>query len=110
MKEARLEAVAILSGSVPKKRNTPLTEARDEFLTDCRRRLRSTTAERYYYALKSIDLRNTSIDDPTTVKCLKAFYNWCIDNEITDHNPFARKKVKFAVRDRLLTDEEITAK
>lgn len=109
VKDARLEAVAVLSGPAPKKRNTPLPEARDAFLEDCRRRLRPATAERYHYALKDIDLTDTSISDATTVKCLKAFYNWCIDHDITDHNPFARKKVKFAVRDRLLSDEEIAA-
>ncbi len=109
VKDARLEAAALLSGPAPKKRNTPLEEARDAFLTDCRRRLRPTTSERYYYALKDIDLADTRISDPTTVKCLKAFYNWCIDHDITDRNPFARKKVKFAVRDRLLSDKEIAA-
>ena len=107
VKDARLEAASILSGPAPKKRNTPLPEARDAFLVDCRRRLRPATAERYYYALKDIDLNDTSIRDATTVKCLKAFYNWCIDHDVTDHNPFARRRVKFAVRDRLLSDEEI---
>ena len=109
VKEARLEASAIMSDPAPKKRNTSLDEARDAFLADCRRRLRPTTAERYYYGLKDIDLTDTSISEPTTVKCLKAFYNWCIEHEILDRNPFAHRKVKFVARDRLLSDEEIAA-
>ena len=68
VKDARLEAAAVLSGPAPKKHNTPLTEARDAFIADCRRRLRPATAERYYYALKDIDLADTGINDPTTVQ------------------------------------------
>lgn len=109
VKDARLEAASILSGPVPRQRNTPWPEAKEAFLKDCRRRLRPATSERYYYALKDVDVTDTSITDATTVKCLKAFYNWCIDHDITDRNPFARRKVKFAARDRLLTDDEIAA-
>ncbi|MEM8751697.1 MAG: integrase family protein, partial [Pseudomonadota bacterium] len=109
VKEARLEASALISDPPPKKPQISLEEARDTFLDDCRRRLRPSTAERYYYGLKDIDLADTKIADPTTVKCLKAFYNWCIEHELLDRNPFARRKIKFRTRDRLLTDDEIAA-
>lgn len=109
VKDARLEASALISDPLPKKPQISLEEARDTFLDDCRRRLRPSTAERYYYGLKDIDLKDTKISDPTTVKCLKAFYNWCIEHELLDHNPFARRRVKFETRDRLLSDDEIAA-
>ena len=109
VKEARLAASAIMSDPAPRKRHTSLPEARDAFLADCRRRHRPSTATRYHYALKDIDLTDTSVTDPTTLKCLKAFYNWCIQHEITDRNPFAHRKVKFDARDRLLSDDEVAA-
>ena len=109
VREARLEASLLISNPTPKKQQISLEDARDAFLDDCRRRLRPATAERYYYGLKSIDLADTKISDPTTIKCLKAFYNWCIDHELLDRNPFARRKVKFEARDRLLSDDEISA-
>ncbi len=109
VKEARLTAASVMSDPTPKKRHTSLPEARDAFLADCRRRLRPSTANRYYYALKDIDLTDTSVVDPTTLKCLKAFHNWCIQQGVSDRNPFAHRKVRFEARDRLLSDDEVTA-
>lgn len=114
LKEARQAARQVLA-SPPTMRRTPtFFEARDTFLADCRTRLRPATVERYYYALKGIkdtklDSVSTEIDEPNQIKALKALFNWCIDRGITDRNPFVRRKVRFAVRDRLLTDDEITA-
>ncbi len=89
-------------------------ETRDRFLTECRERLRPTTVDRYYYSLKDLPdtkLENvsTDINEPNKLKALKVFFNWCVDHGITDRNPFQRRKVRFGVRDRLLTDEEIAA-
>lgn len=109
VKEARLAAASVMSDPTPRKRHTSLPEARDAFLVDCSRRLRPSTASRYYYALKDIDLTDTSITDPTTLKCLKAFHNWCIQQGVSERNPFAHRKVRFEARDRLLSDDEVTA-
>lgn len=96
------------------RRQWRILEARDAFLADCSTRLRPSTVERYRYALAGltdgpIDDIDTTVSDPNTVKALKAMYNWCIDERLTDRNPFIRRKVRFATRDRLLTDEEIVA-
>ncbi len=49
------------------------------------------------------------VTDPTTLKCLKAFHNWCIQQGVSERNPFAHRKVRFEARDRLLSDDEVTA-
>ena len=114
LKDARQAAKQFLV-SPPTGRTSPsFHEVRDRFLSDCRSRLRPATVERYHYALKDIpnnklDELSTNLDDPNQLKALKALFNWCIDRGITDRNPFIRRKVKFAVRDRLLTDDEIAA-
>ena len=107
LKDARREAYGILH-TPPAKRTMTDAEALDAFLKDAKARLRRSTSERYRFALmphmKRIDLTTS---EPNEVKALKVFFNWCIDRGIRDANPIARRKVKFAVRDRLLTDEEI---
>ena len=114
LKKARQAARELLARP-PKIRRAPtFFEARDAFLADCQTRLRPTTVERYHYALKGIEDTNldtvsTDIDEPNQIKALKALFNWCIDRSITDRNPFIRRKIRFAVRDRLLTDDEIAA-
>jgi len=114
LREARSQAKVILATPTKKNRHMSFSEARDAFLADCAQRLRKSTADRYYFALKditahSLDTVSTDFTDPTQLKSLKAFYNWCIDRELTDRNPFARRKVIFDQRDRLLSDEEIAA-
>lgn len=114
LKDARLAAKQLLI-SPPLVPTSPSFHAvRDRFLADCHSRLRPSTIERYHYALKEIPDRKldklpTEIDDPNQLKALKALFNWCIDRNITDRNPYIRRKVRFAVRDRLLTDDEIVA-
>ena len=112
LKDARLAARQFLA-TPPVVRTSPkFSEVRERFLADCRQRLRPATVERYHYALKDIpdtklDKLSTNLTDPNQIKALKALFNWCIDHGFYDRNPFIRRKVKFAVRDRLLTDEEI---
>ena len=114
LKDAR-QAARELMASPPTITTAPtFQEARHAFLADCRIRLRPSTVERYHYALKGIentklDRIKTNIDDPNQIKALKAMFNWCIDRGMIDRNPFVRRKVRFAVRDRLLTDDEIAA-
>lgn len=114
LKEARQEAKAILVAPPPKKRATGLLAARTAFLDDCQARLRPSTVERYRYALANLpnvtlDEVPTAVSDPNQLKALKALFYWCIEQQLTDRNPFIRRKVVFNTRDRLLTDEEIAA-
>ncbi len=114
LKDAR-QAARLLLAAPPVVRTSPkFGEVRDRFLADCRMRLRPSTVERYHYALKDVDdvkldKLSTNITDPNQIKALKALFNWCIDHGYYDRNPFIRRKVVFAVRDRLLSDEEIAA-
>ena len=114
LKDARLAARQLLAAP-PKVRVSPkFGEMRERFLADCRLRLRPSTVERYHYALKDVpdtklDKLSTNISDPNQIKALKAFFNWCIDHGFYDRNPFIRRKVRFNVRDRLLSDEEAAA-
>ena len=112
LKDARQAARLILAKPPVVRRSVSFKEARDEFLNDCRSRLRKSTADRYRFALKeisasSLDSVSLDITDATKLKSLKVFYNWCIDRGLTDKNPFARRKVTYGQRDRVLTDEEV---
>jgi integrase len=114
LKEARQEAKGILVAPPPKKRSQSFLEAQEAFLADCKTRLRPSTVDRYKFALKTITADTladvpTTVTDPTILKTLKVFFNWCIDQELTDRNPFLRKKVVFVSRDRVLTDAELKA-
>ena len=114
LRDARKAAMALLVSPPQVKRTMKVGEARDLFLADCRKRLRPSTTDRYHYALKDLpdtklEAVSTDCTDPTELKVRKAFFNWCFDRQYIDHNPFARRKVKFGERDRLLTDEELKA-
>jgi integrase len=114
LKDARQAARLILAKPPVVRRSVTFKEARDEFLDDCRSRLRKSTADRYYFALKDIaasNLDSVSLDitDATQLKSLKVFYNWCMDRGLTDTNPFARRRITYGQRDRVLTDEEVKA-
>jgi integrase len=113
LKDARQAARQILAKPPTIQRSVSFSQARDAYLADCAIRLRKSTSDRYYFALKdirasSLDKIDPNITDPTTLKALKSFYNWCIDHNLTDRNPFIRRKVIFPIRERLLTDEEIS--
>ena len=114
LREARQAARMILASPQTVKRSVSFPEARQAFLDDCHTRLRKSTADRYFYALKdiqatSLDSVTVDVSDPTQLKSLKVFYNWCIDRELTDRNPFARRKVVFDQRDRVLSDDEVAS-
>jgi len=114
LKDARQTAKKMLANPATTPRSVSLSDAREAFLDDCANRLRQSTTDRYFYALK--DLPSTSLDkvsldttDATQLKSLKVFYNWCIDHGLTDTNPFVRRKVIFNQRDRVLSDDEVVA-
>jgi integrase len=110
LRDARKSAYAILAKPPPKSAATSDLELIDAFLDDCEARLKPSTATRYRYALahhrEKINLETTSPDE---LKALKAFFNWCIHRGYRDSNPLARKRVRFSVRERLLSDEEVSA-
>ncbi len=109
LKDARQSAREILA-KPPEVSAQSDADALTAFLEDCAERLRPSTVERYTFALaahrETIDL---TTNNPNELKALKVFYNWCIDHGIRDRNPLIRRKVVFAVRDRLLTDKEVKA-
>jgi integrase len=114
LKDARQTARQFLVAPAAPRSEPLFAEVRDQFLSDCRSRLRPTTVERYFYALKDtpnvkLGSLSTDVSDPNQLKALKALFNWCIDHGHYDRNPFIRRKVKFSVRDRLLSDDEISA-
>lgn len=89
-------------------------EVRARFLADGRQRLRPSTVERYHFALTDfpdvgLEKVSTEINDPNQIKTLKAMFNWAIEHGLADTDPFLRRLVQFAVRDRLITDEEAAA-
>jgi integrase len=114
LKDARKAAKAILLQPPMKSRSVSFSEARKSFVADCTQRLRKSTADRYFFALKDIQATtlegiDLNVTDPTQLKSLKVFYNWCMDRELTDRNPFARRKVIFDERDRVLSDAEVVS-
>lgn len=114
LKDARQAARQLLAAPPVVRVSPKFGEMRERFLADSRTRLRPTTVERYQYALRGVqdsklDAISTDITDPNEIKALKALFNWCIDHGFYDRNPFIRRKVRFNVRDRLLTDDEIAA-
>lgn len=110
LREARQEAKAMQVSYQPQPNQLSIPELITAYLDDCRTRLRSSTVERYEFALaphrNKVDLTTS---DPNEVKALKAFYNWCLDRDLVDRNPLARRRVTFNTRDRVLTDNEVAA-
>lgn len=94
-----------------------LNETRSNFLAECQNRLRQSTVTQYTTHLTQIDkekltdIKRNDIDinNPYAVASWKAFFNWCIQNELIDKNPFQFLKAKTNKRERVLFDEEIKA-
>ncbi len=94
-----------------------LNDARLNFLTECKNRLRSSTIKQYTQHLNNLskekltDIKRNDIDinNPYAVASWKVFFNWCIQNELIDRNPFQFIKAKTNKRERVLLDEEIRA-
>jgi integrase len=112
LKDARKAALAILDAPATKSVPQSTTASIRAFLDDCQARLRPSTVERYRFALRTVpdaplDTYKPTTNDPNELKALKAFYNWCIDHELTERNPVARRTVVFNQRDRVLTDTEV---
>ena len=113
LREARRDASRLLGRDLPKKKLTSYPEACESFLNHCRElNLAQGTIDNYKFSLAAVDattVENIPLDVtyPNYVKALKVFLNWCLDQEIIEKNPYARRKVKYNQRDRVLTDEEL---
>lgn len=120
LKDARTRAKAVQVGEADPDTQNPsegLEAAKRTFLADCRVRLRPNTYRAYERYLSTVtadqlsDINRKSIDTnhPEMTAAWKAFFNWCIANELTTHNPFTGLRTKSNARDRVLTDDEIRA-
>lgn len=113
LRDARAIAKQFLATPPPiMKPVVTFNEARAWFLEDCERRLRPASVERYRYSLRAVNARNLdaipkNLSDPHQISALKAFFNWCIDRDLCEHNPYARRKAIMRQRDRVLTDAEV---
>lgn len=115
LKSARIEAQKFQLTKTSRPDLKLLSEAREAYLDECHGRLRSKTYSQYATYLQLIDKRYLSdikrsdidITHPHTVATWKAFFNWCVLNEIADRNPFASIKAKNGSRSRTLSDEEL---
>ena len=117
LSEARNVAKLHLYNKNPAKRQICFNEARSKFLSECQNRLRASTIKQYRFHLDRLnkenldDIKRNDIDinNPYAVASWKAFFNWCIQAEYTDRNPFQFIKANTSKRERVLTDEEIRA-
>lgn len=103
LKDARKEASAILDDPKPKKRSMDRFELQEAFLDHCQTVLRASTTRRYRAALKK-----TVPKSPQEIAAFKAMYNWGVRMAFVDENPYRHHQAKFPVRERLLSDGEIS--
>lgn len=115
LKAARQEAKLVLA-SKPRKQDLKGTEETiSAFLEDASDRLRHNTLREYRRhldkapdkLLADVTRRDIDLCDPQAIKSWKAFFNWCMRNDITDRNPFQHIPVVFGERSRVLTDSEL---
>ena len=115
LRVARAEAKLVLAAK-PRLRTLKGTrETISAFLEDASERLRNNTLREYRRhldkapdkQLTDITRRDIDLSDPQAIKTWKAFFNWCMRNEITDRNPFQYIPVVFGERSRVLTNDEL---
>jgi integrase len=116
LKTARRAAIEYIASDTPQKRLNSLSDARTAFLSDCETRLRPATVNQYTFYLNKTDcttlsaLKRDQVDQsPHSIASWKAFYNWCIREELVSKNPFAFATTKYNTRHRVLTPDEIKA-
>lgn len=117
LSEARNQAKYHLFNKNRLEQQKCLSVARSEFLSECENRLRSSTVLQYTTHLNGLnkenltDIKRNDIDisNPYAVASWKVFFNWCIQQELIDKNPFQFLKAKTKKREKVLLDEEIKA-
>lgn len=109
LREARKAALAILDAPQPKNASQSLTDALRAFLDDCETRLRPASVRFYRTQLSGYTTWPKTETNPHSIRALKVFANWCIDNGYRTDNPYLRLKAPQQARDRVLTDTEVAA-
>lgn len=115
LKQARAAALATKVTDTPQTRLESLYDARTAFLADCQSRLRQATVNQYTFYLQKTDqttlskINKQTLTDhtPHCIASWKAFFNWCIRQEIVTRNPFALHVVSYGSRTRVLTSDEL---
>lgn len=115
LSDARKQARQYLDRPTPKQALQRLSEARTAYLSECEVKNRPATVRDYRRYLAEIDKQNLTdvvrtdipADDAYRVAAWKAFFNWCMRNELIDRNPFAMLSTSYGARDRILTDDEL---
>lgn len=114
--DARKEAKRLLVHPPEKTTSASLIATVDDYLKDCRTRLRPATLREYNRHLKiapSIrlkELSKTKVDlhEPHAVNAWKVFANWCVRNELLEKNPFLHIPIVYGKRSRVLSDAEVS--
>lgn len=117
LKDARKEARLLLATKPIKTSSMSVSAALTAYLSECERKNRTITVKEYRRMLSHLpdkplsEITAKDMPDPTDHRIMAArvFFNWCIKNELTDRNPFAHVAVKHGERERVLTDDEISA-
>ncbi len=115
LRAARQEAKLLLATKPKRKNLNGACEAISVFLDEAGGRLRHNTLREYKRhlekapdkALADIVRHDIDLADAQAIKTWKAFFNWCMRNEITDRNPFQHIPVVFGQRSRVLTNDEL---
>lgn len=115
LKASRLEAKLVLATKPKRKSLKGTQETISAFLEDASERLRHNTLREYRRhldkapdkQLADVTRRDVDLGDPQAIKTWKAFFNWCMRNEITDRNPSQHIPVVFGERSRVLSDDEL---
>lgn len=114
LKSARIAAQRFLVTKVPSQAAKTVSEAREAFLAECDDKNRPNTVRSYKLYLNQ--LTKTKLDDvvrsdlPSTAHAImagKIFFNWCIRNDLSERNPFAKDRIAYNSRDRVLTEAEL---
>ena len=126
LKDARTEAIRLLSGDQRPAASSNPKQAIEAFLDYCEQRNRPRTVKDYKRLLnrhfpRSFDrtaimgkfdgLRKTPGEQSHATAAFQVFLNWCVHNGILEHNPIAGFKNlgRIGKRDRVLTPEELHA-
>ena len=114
LRDARRAAKAVQLVPEVKRPTTDTQEAVEAFLADCEGRLRPATVRQYRHYLKQIEtakLQEVTREEVSysdhAISSAKAFFNWCIREELIDRNPVQFAKVTPNHRERVLSPAEI---
>lgn len=116
LKDARQAARLILPPPPPGTAPKSVREAIDAFLAAKEETCRAATVANYRLYLNRIEkhafaeiTKAELTYSPHATAAAKAFFNWCIREEIIDKNPVQFVSVKHGQRSRVLTDAELKA-